>query len=396
MAAPTTSLPEGLGGDLNWDYRYTWLRDTALFIQTLFGLGYSGEAKAFIDFAVAKWSEKADQLEDDSETPSVEVMYPVCDRPIPPETTLEHFSGYGDSHPVRIGNGAQEQFQLDNYGHVLQSLFFFRHTGGKIDAQKRKMAERLTAEAIRFWKRDDNGIWEVRETRAFTYGKVMCWVALERARALLGDADGAIERASAELRDEIMARGLTNTGEGPIFSAEMDHRALDASNLLPFTTGFLPEEIARRTRRAIEAEFGRDPLLYRSEGSSKKEGAFLLCSFWWINHLIREGELHRAEEMLNRMIEKVSPLGLLAEEIDPESGAFLGNFPQAFSHLGLIQSVLNLEGAKKKSGFFALSDHEKFARSVGATIGWKGVVAGLFRVPRTAVLFFSRASKWKE
>ncbi len=396
VAAPTTSLPERLGGDLNWDYRYTWLRDTALFIQTLFGLGYSGEARAFLDFAVAKWAEKAKEHESDPDTPTVAVMYPVADRPIPPETTLEHLAGYGDSRPVRIGNAAQEQFQLDNYGHILQSLFFFRHTGGKIDAEKRRMVRRLTAEAIRFWKRADNGIWEERETHDFTYGKIMCWVALERARALLGDEDGAIARASVALRDEIMARGLTTTDEGRILSAKLGESTLDASNLLAFTTGFLPEEIARPTREAIEAALGRDPLLYRSEGSRKKEGAFVLCSFWWINHLIREGELARAEEMLERMIEKVSPLGLLAEEIDPESGEFLGNFPQAFSHLGLIQSVLNLNGAKKKRGFFALPDHEKFSRSVGATIGLKGVIAGLFRVPRTAVLFFSKASKWQK
>ncbi len=397
VAAPTTSLPEGLGGELNWDYRYTWLRDTSLFIQTLFGLGYSGEASAFLDFAVGKWSEKEKAHDGDPAQSTVDVMYPVCDQPIPPEEKLPHLAGYGNSRPVRIGNAAQEQFQLDNYGHVLQSLFFFRHTGGKIDSRKRRMILRLTNEVKELWRRDDNGIWEERERHDFTYGKVMCWVALERARALLGDADGALVRECRVLREEILARALTNAdGEEPIFSARLSRRALDASSLLPFTTGFLPEEIARATRQALERELGDEPFIYRSEGSREKEGAFLLCSFWWINHLIREGELARAEAILEGIIKQVSPLGLLAEEIDPQTGAFLGNFPQAFSHLGLIQSILNLQGAKKRPGFAALSDHEKFKRSVGATIGWKGVIAGLFRVPRTARLFFSNASKWRE
>ncbi len=357
VAAPTTSLPEGLGGKLNWDYRYTWLRDTALFIQTLFGLGYSGEARAFLDFAVAKWSEKAKKHESDSDTPTVEVVYPVCNRPIPPETKLDHLAGYGNSRPVRIGNRATEQFQLDNYGHVLQSLFCFRHTGGKIDAQKRKMVRRLTAEATRLWPCEDNGIWEEPDVHKFTYGKVMCWVALQRAIALLGDKEGAIAKAGAAIRDEIMRRGLTNKGGEQNLSARLDQPVIDASSFLAFTTGFLPERVARRTREAIEQELGREPLIYRSEGSEKKEGTFLLCSFWWINHLIREGDLQRAEELLSGIIARVSPLGLLSEEIDPKSGEFLGNFPQAFSHLGLIQSILNLEAAKK---------HPRLCRSAGS------------------------------
>ena len=395
VAAPTTSLPERLGGKANWDYRYTWLRDTALFVQTLFGLGYSGEAKAFLNFAVARWSENAEQHEADADAPTVEVLYPVCHNPIPNEIELDHLAGYKDSRPVRVGNRAKEQFQLDNYGHVLQSLFYFRHTGGKIDPEKRRMEKRLTLETMRLWQRNDNGLWEEPEAHEFTYGKVMCWVALERARALLGDEDGEIEKVCTAIREEIMSRGLTSVAGQKILSAKLNKPSLDASTLLAFTTGFLPEHIARLTREAIEKELGRDPFIYRSEGSSEKEGAFLLCSFWWIDHLIREGHLGRAEEMLARIIEKVSPLGLLAEEIDPETGEFLGNFPQAFSHLGLIQSILNLEGAKKDRGFYALSDHEKFQRKVGATVGVKGVIAGFFRVPQTFRLFFSRKSKWR-
>ncbi|CAN5643981.1 glycoside hydrolase family 15 protein [soil metagenome] len=395
VAAPTTSLPEQIGGDANWDYRFTWLRDTALFIQSLLGLGYSGEARAFLDFAVKQWMERSKKKGQEGDVPTVGVLFPVCNAPIPPETTLDHLAGYGASKPVRMGNAAEDQFQLDNYGHVLQSLFFFRHTGGKIDAEKRRMLERLTDEAVRFWRKEDNGIWEVRETCQFTYGKIMCWVALERARTLLGDKDGELAKVCEEIQREVLDRGLVERDDRKELSAKFNESASDAATLLAFTTGFLDEHVATVTRLGLEQKLARGPLLYRGEEKVGEEGAFLVCSFWWINHLIREGHLARAEDLLERMIELASPLGLYSEEIDPDTGEFLGNFPQAFSHLGLIQSVLNLEGAKKKRGFYALPDHEKFQRSVGSTIGWKGVIAGFFRVPKTGLLFFSNASKWR-
>ncbi len=396
VAAPTTSLPEQPGGDSNWDYRFCWLRDTALFIQTLFGLGYSGEASAFLDFAVEKWMERNKLLGEQSEVPTAEVMYPVCEAPIPPETGLDHLAGFENSKPVRTGNRAKEQFQLDNYGYLLQSLFFFRHTGGKIDQKKREMLLRLTDETVRFWRKADNGIWEGTELEQYTYGKVMCWVALQRARDLLGDDDGKLERTCAEIRREVLDRALVTKNGQQILSAKLDEAFLDASTLLTFTTGFLDEDLAKPTREAVERGLARDPLIYRGEEKPGQEGAFLICSFWWINHLIQEGNLERAESMLARVVSMASPLGLFSEEIDPESGAFLGNFPQAFSHLGFIQTVLNLEGSKKMPGFHKLPDHEKFKRSVGPTIGFKGIVAGLMRVPKTAKLFTSNASKWRE
>ncbi|MDQ6809443.1 MAG: glycoside hydrolase family 15 protein [Verrucomicrobiota bacterium] len=395
VAAPTTSLPEQLGGDANWDYRFTWLRDTALFIQTLFGLGYSGEARAFLDFATKQWTEDCGKSPKNKDAPTIAVMYPVCDAPIPPEATLDHLEGYGGSKPVRKGNAAEDQFQLDNYGHLLQSLFFFRHTGGKIDAAKRKMLTRLTDEAVRHWREADNGIWEVRETSQYTHGKIMCSVALERARVLLGDKDGRLGKVCAEIRREVLERGLIERDGRKELSAKLDETSFDASTLLAFTTGFLDQHVATLTRHGLEQKLARGPLLYRIEEKVGEEGAFVICSFWWINHLIREGQLARAEELLDGMIDLASPLGLYSEEIDPATGEFLGNFPQAFSHLGLIQSVLNLQGAKKKRGFHALPDHEKFQRSVGSTIGWKGVIAGFFRVPKTSLLFFSNASKWR-
>ncbi len=391
VAAPTTSLPEGIGGQANWDYRFTWVRDTALFIQTLFGLGYSGEATAFIDFAVKNWREKSGQ---DGAAPTVQVMFPVCDAPIPPEAELDHLAGYAGSQPVRMGNAAEEQFQLDNYGHLLQSLFYFHHTGGKIDRDKRAMIAQLAAEAKKLWPRDDNGIWEERTEHPYTFGKIMCWLALQRTRDLSGDPDGSLERTCAEIRAEILRRGVKEKDGRPFLSARFDRADADASLLLAFTSGFLERDLAVTTRTAIEEELGQDPLLRRN-WNDEKEGAFVLCNFWRIDHLIREGDLKRAEELVEEMITRVSPLGLLSEEIDPATGNFLGNFPQAFSHLGLIQSILNLDAAKKENGFHALPDHEKFRRSVGATIGWKGVIAGFFRVPRTLRLLFSSQSKWQ-
>jgi len=395
VAAPTTSLPEQPGGKANWDYRFCWVRDTALFIQTLFGLGYSGEASAFLDFAVGKWMERCEGNDADKNAPTVDVMYPVCDAPIPPDTKLKHLAGYGGAKPVRMGNRAQEQFQLDNYGHLLQSLFFFMQTGGKIDASKRKMLKRLTEEAAHSWREDDNGIWEGPEKHPFTYGKVMCWAGLERARELLGDDDGELEKVCADIRREVLERGLMTIGTRQVLSAKLDEPSLDASTLSAFTVGFLDEHVAKLTRESIEEGLAHGALMHRNDEMAGKEGAFLICTFWWINHLIREGHLRRAEELLERIVERASPLGLYSEEIDPKTGEFLGNFPQAFSHLGLIQSLLNLEGAKKRPGFYALPDHEKFTRSVGSTIGWKGVIAGFFRVPKTGVLFFSSASKWQ-
>jgi GH15 family glucan-1,4-alpha-glucosidase len=167
------------------------------------------------------------------------------------------------------------------------------HTGGKIDAPKREMIEKLTAEVIRFWRAEENGIWEVMDKRPFTYGKIMCWVALERARELRGDKDGAIAEACAAIKAEIMERGIVDHSGQKILSSEMDKMELDASSLLAFTTGFLPEYLAKSTREAIEQDLSRGSFLRRNN-EIPEEGSFLLCSFFWINHLIREGHLARA------------------------------------------------------------------------------------------------------
>lgn len=392
LAAPTTSLPERLGGELNWDYRYTWVRDTALFINTLFRLGYSGEAKAYFQFITAEHARQASGGAD----ADLAVLLPIRDGTPAAEETLDHLAGYRGSLPVRRGNRAKDQLQLDNYGHFLQSVFFWKHTGGKLDEAKRGMARDALAILRRRWPEPDNGIWEPQDRRQRTYSKVSAWLAFERAGQL-----GLLGKEEAQkLCDEILAQTLehgVHERAGRKYLAEhYGGEEIDATALLAFTTGFLPEPLARSTREEIERRLAVGPWLYRSDTHRESgEGAFVLCSLWRIGQLIRENALERAEALLEQIIAAASPLGLYAEEIDPVSGEFLGNFPQAFSHLGLIATVLDLQQAKAQPGFAALPDHEKFERGVGHTIGLRGVLAGFRRVPGTAWLLFSNRSKWR-
>lgn len=392
VAAPTTSLPERPGGDLNWDYRYTWVRDTALFINTLFRLGYSGEAKAYFQFITAQHAtQTSDGMEGD-----LAVLLPIRDGTLAGEETLDHLAGYRGSRPVRRGNRAKDQLQLDNYGHFLQSLFFWKHTGGKLDQAKLAMASDAVAILLRRWSEPDNGIWEPLDRRQRTYSKVSAWLAFRRAGDLgLVDREEA-QRLCDDIHAEILERGV-HEREGRKYLAEhYDGEVIDATALLAFTTGFLAEPLARSTRKEIEQRLAVGPWLYRSdEHRDSGEGAFVLCSLWRVGHLIREGELTGAESLLDEIIAAASPLGLYSEEIDPVSGVFLGNFPQAFSHLGLISAVLDLQKARAEPRFAGRPDHEKFQRGVGHTIGLRGVLAGFWRVPKTFRLLFSRRSKWR-
>jgi GH15 family glucan-1,4-alpha-glucosidase len=398
VAAATTSLPERIGGEQNWDYRYTWVRDTSLFINTLFRLGYSGEAKAFIKFIEGQCHEEygspvpASPIEENA----LKVLYPIRPGSSTDERFLHHLRGYRQSTPVRIGNRAARQFQLDNYGHLLQAFYYFRHTGGKIDSKTRKLLDCLTKDVVRYWQNPDNGIWETPEKKHYTYGKIMAWIALERARTLDCGEGETSKSVSGRIREDVLSRGLAKTNGREFLADTYDGTAVDASCLLAFTNGFLPKTIAVSTREEIERNLIAGPFVYRNleQRQKHKEGAFLLCTFWWISHLIQEGEVGRAEEILSQILDQVSPLGLLAEEIDPESGEFLGNFPQAFSHLGLIGTILNLEQCKKDPHYHLLADAQKFEKSIGATVGVKGVLSGFVRVPETFQLLFSKRSKW--
>lgn len=392
VAAPTTSLPERPGGGLNWDYRYTWVRDTALFINTLFRLGYSGEAKAYFQFITAT---HATQTADGTDA-DLAVLLPIRDGTLAGEETLDHLAGYRGSRPVRRGNRANDQLQLDNYGHFLQSLFFWKHTGGKLDEAKRGMAAEALAILRRRWPEPDNGIWEPQDRRQRTYSKVSAWLAFQRGGDLGLVSAPETHRLCAEIHAQTLERGV-HEREGRKYLAEhYGGDVIDATALLAFTTGFLPEPLARSTREEIERRLGVGPWLYRSDTHRQSgEGAFVLCSLWRIGQLIREGDLARAESLLEEIIAAASPLGLYAEEIDPVSGDFLGNFPQAFSHLGLIAAVLDLEEAKAQPGFAGRPDHEKFQCGVGRTIGARGVLAGFWRAPQTFRLLWSKRSQWR-
>jgi GH15 family glucan-1,4-alpha-glucosidase len=280
----------------------------------------------------------------------------------------------------------------------LQALFYWKTTGGKIDNQLRRLACDALEMLRTRWREPDNGIWEGPEKKQHTHSKVSAWLAFERARDLglmKKDESAALCR---EIRQVTLERGVRERDGNRYLADNFEGDVIDCSAFLAYTAGFLDHTLARTTRLAIERQLVVGPWLYRSDWHRNVagEGAFVLCSFWWVAQLIREGELDRAEQLLEQIIAAASPLGLLAEEIDPATSEFLGNFPQAFSHLGLIAAILDLEEAKKDAQFARASDHEKFQRSIGATIGSLGIIEGFIRAPSTFPLFFSTRSKWRD
>ena len=392
VAAPTTSLPEVPGGETNWDYRYTWLRDTGLLIDTLFRVGYSGEAEAFLDFLVRQAEEQKGKGND-----PVGVLYAIRGGEVPEEEELSHLAGYGGAQPVRIGNRAQGQLQLDTFAHILEAFFYFHHTGGKLTRSMQRLIDRTIGTLQRRWQEPDNGLWESVERRLYTYGKMMAWNGLETAGHLVRQRKKEMENLCGEIRRHVLARGLKSEGEKRFLAETYEGDTVDAASLLAFTSDFLPADLARATRERIEEKLTAGDLVYRNEQLREKgEGAFLLCSFWRVNHLIKEGDLARAETLFNDLLRRASPLGLFSEEIDACTGNFLGNFPQAFSHLALIGTILNLDLARRRPETARMSDHEKFTESVGPTVGWRGVIAGSFRVPKTLKLLFTSKSKWAD
>jgi len=354
VAAPTTSLPETFGSEQNWDYRYVWVRDTSLFIDAFFRLGYSGEAQAFFKFMARRCTLEREQFIDKekrNET-SIKVLYGIRPESVTEEKYLDHFTGYRNSKPVRIGNRAADQFQIDNYGHLLQAMYYFKCTGGKFTPHMQELAEDMVRDVLNHWQEKDNGIWEMPAKRNYTYGKQMAWMALRRAvdMELLPNAE--LDKVSRKIKDQIMQKGIKTADGGPYLSESYESPDVDAAGLLAFTSGLISEDLARTTREQIERHLAVGPFLYRNQEQRHhwKEGAFLLCSFWYVNHLIKEDRLEQAEEALKKIMDRASPFGLFAEEIDPETGEFIGNFPQGFSHLGLIKTILNLEDAKKIPG----------------------------------------------
>ncbi|HET8834740.1 MAG TPA: glycoside hydrolase family 15 protein [Gemmatimonadales bacterium] len=348
VAAPTTSLPERIGGSLNWDYRFCWLRDASLTVRALFGIGFPDEAHAFVD-----WLLQATRLTQ----PELRVLYDVHGNKPPPERLLDWLSGHRGSRPVRIGNAAKEQLQLDVYGEVIDAVTHFIKEGGTIDRVTEGLLRELGEYVCRHWDQPDEGIWEPRSGRAdHTHSRVLCWAALDRLLQL--HDQGHLRRAPAarfrEHRDAIRRQvesGAWNPTLGSYVSW-LGGNDVDANLLLLPWYGFeaAESERMRGTYRRIRERLGAGPLLYRYRtDESPGEGAFGVCCFWAAEYLaMGGGTVDQARELFERLCDYGNDLGLFGEEIDPETGAALGNFPQAFTHVGLINAALSL--ARRMAG----------------------------------------------
>jgi len=343
LAAATSSLPETPGGERNYDYRFTWLRDSTFMLWGLYTLGLDREADDFFYFL----ADLAEQEED------LQIMYGIGGERELTEHVLEHLSGYDGARPVRIGNGAWDQRQHDVWGVLLDSLYLHTRSRDRLDERRWPMVRRQVEAALAHWRDPDQGLWEVRgPARHFTASKILCWVAADRGAKLArlrGDAGLAAEwqRAADEIHADVCAHG---TDERGVFCQHYDTTALDASLLLMPLLGFLPpsDERVRATVLAIAEELTEDDLVLRyhveetDDGFTGAEGSFTICSFWLVSALAEIGEVDRARALCEKLLAHASPLMLYAEEIEPHTGRHLGNFPQAFSHLALINAVMHL------------------------------------------------------
>jgi len=348
-AAATTSLPEEIGGVRNWDYRYTWIRDTSFTVQALFNLGHLTETEKYL-----KWIE---DIPSRYGAEKMQIMYGLRGEEDLPEEELVHLEGYKGSRPVRIGNDAAKQKQLDIYGEIMDAALKLSNYVGKIDITMWPFLCRICNYVVEHWQDQDAGIWEVRGgPRHFVYSKVMCWVALDRgliiARRYGFPAEvQKWETARNIIKEEIVEKGFHQ--EKKAFVQHYDTEALDATSLLIPILGFLPYDDPRviSTLEAIQRELGHEGLLYRyatEDGLPGGEGTFLLCTFWLIENLIAVGRLEEAESCLQRMKNIANHVGLFSEEYDLAWKEQLGNFPQAFTHIGYINSVISLSKAKER------------------------------------------------
>ena len=353
-AAATTSLPEGVGSGRTWDYRYAWVRDASLTLQGLYVAACPEEAGRFFAFMA-----RASATQLDRGAP-LQIMFGVGGERDLSERTLPHLSGWRGSGPVRVGNDAWDQSQVDVYGAFLDAAWTFRDHLGGVEERTRSFLVSAVEAAARTWREDDQGIWEFRgPPRPFLHSKLMCWVALDRGVALVEHGLLSSPRAQrwAEVRDEIRAT-IEQEGWNPAVGAytqSFGSEELDASVLLLGIVGFLPGDDPRLRSTVDRVEEGLSDqrgLLYRyrgSDGFDAPEGTFLLCTFWLAQVLAMTGQTERARVVLDRAVACASPLGLLAEQVDPVSGELLGNFPQAFSHLGLVNAAAALAEAEARA-----------------------------------------------
>ena len=342
-AAGSTSLPETPGGERNYDYRYTWIRDATFALWGMYSLGFDWEAVDFFSF-IADIATRDEHLQ---------IMYGIGGEKELEEFELDHLSGYANSRPVRIGNAAYNQNQHDVWGALLDSVYLHFKAADHVDGRIWPILDKQVNEALKYWREPDAGIWEVRgQLQHFTSSKIMCWVAVDRGAkiARISGEDGKAgewELAAQEIKDDILANGVDERG---VLVQYYGTTALDASLLLAPLVRFLPatDPIIRNTVLAIADELTVDGLVLRykveetDDGFSGEEGSFTICSFWLVSALCEIGEYQRARKLCAKLLSFAGPLDLYGEEIDPHTGQHLGNFPQAFTHLALINAVMHV------------------------------------------------------
>ena len=356
LAAPTTSLPEHPGGTRNWDYRYTWVRDAAFALWALHALGFDAEAEDFLAFL-------GDVLDPESDTAAepaqeLRVLYAVDGTAPLEEIELDHLTGYGGSRPVRVGNAAQRQRQFDIWGAAVDCVYQHTRSRDSLSERAWRLVVYAVEHALRCWREPDQSIWEIRaEPQHFTYSKVMCWVAADRGSrlaALRGERDLADRwwDAALEIHADVCARGVDRAGR---FTQTYGSDQLDASLLVLPLFRFLPptDERLRATVLAIADELSEDGFVHRyrtdstQDGVNEPEATFTVCSFWLVSALVEIGELDRGRKLCERLLGSASSLCLYAEELDPSTSRHLGNYPQALTHLALVNAVLHVIDAER-------------------------------------------------
>jgi len=350
VAAVTTSLPESIGTLRNWDYRYSWIRDNALSVWALSEAGATREALDYTRWMINVRRHSKERLQ---------IMMGIGGEREIPEITLDHLEGYRRSSPVRVGNAAYKQLQLDIYGILADSMYYLHRALGWTTKQAYENLVKYSADqAAAEWEKSDSGIWEMREARSFVESKMWCYVALDRAMKIARDLGydedwRRWEPVKKKIKSQILTDGWSTKKKA--FTMVLGGDDLDAANLLMPLVGFLPARDPKMTStiQRIREELSKGDLVYRysvDDGQLGKEGAFTVCSFWMVDCLTRLGKLGEAEGLLNQLLKRANHLGLYSEEIDPDTGEALGNFPQAYTHMGLITASVRLEEARRKTG----------------------------------------------
>ncbi len=361
LAAPTTSLPENIGGGRNWDYRFTWVRDAAFTLRALHALGFDTEADDFLAFLGDVLEPQGGVMSGKRMRAALQVLYPVDGAGTPTESELDHLTGYGGSRPVRVGNAAYNQVQFDILGAIVDCVFEHTRSRDSLSERSWRIVVQAVETSLKCWKDPDRGIWEVRgEPQHFTFSKVMCWVAVDRGArlaALRGERDRADDwwNAAQEIHADVCEKAVDEQGR---FTQSYGSNELDASLLLLPLLGFLPadDERIRKTVLAIADELSDGPFVYRYRTATtddgiggENEGSFTVCSFWLVSALVEIGELDRARTNCEKLVGSASALGLFGEELDPKTARHLGNFPQALTHLALINAVLHVIEAEQRA-----------------------------------------------